>query len=448
MQKYDSDVSGSSERIISSAIKSIRNAEMPLKVFHDPGVHQLELERIFPHCWVFVGHESEISKPGDYCLRYIGEDQFVLVRDESGRVNVLFNSCRHRGTAICRVEMGNTSHFRCPYHGWTYSNNGKLVGVPMREAGYPSLDFDKLGLLKARVGVYDGLIFACLEDDTPPLEEYLGGSKWYIDFNLKLTDMEVLGPPERWLVDYDWKVAMDNFAGDSYHTPVTHKSIIDLNLAHPLMLQAAGHSPYDVHVSEIDEVSTISIRQTPPENNFFWGYSPNIVSKFKRDNVSPAQWDIARRAVVNVSHIFPNFAMMQASGVDSVGGQGSGFLALYQFQPRGVGRMEAWTWILAPRGASEEEKRLIYSVAIKNTGPSGHVMMDDLAVWNGIGLSAKSVFAVKKMALFNLQLGSGKIAEGKFNAKWPGPGRCVNTNLEEGVQRTFWKRWVKEIASE
>src|SRR5581483_6138497 len=76
---------------------------LPSKVFNDAGVHELERERVFGRTWVFLGHESEIEKPGDYCLRYIADDALVLVRDEKGVVRAHFNSCRHRGMQVCRA---------------------------------------------------------------------------------------------------------------------------------------------------------------------------------------------------------------------------------------------------------------------------------------------------------------------------------------------------------
>jgi len=81
--------------------QSIDDGTVPVDIFNDPRIHELELKRIYGRCWVFVGHASEIPEPGDYVLRYIGEDQFILVRDEHGEIRLLLNSCRHRGSAVC-----------------------------------------------------------------------------------------------------------------------------------------------------------------------------------------------------------------------------------------------------------------------------------------------------------------------------------------------------------
>src|SRR5713226_6232926 len=103
---------------------------LPARVFNDADIHELEKERIFSRTWMFLAHESEIAKPGDYVQRYIADDSFIVARDETMAIRVLFNACRHRGTLLCRAEMGNAPYFRCSYHGWTYKNTGELLSVP------------------------------------------------------------------------------------------------------------------------------------------------------------------------------------------------------------------------------------------------------------------------------------------------------------------------------
>lgn len=101
-----------------------------------------EMERVFGRCWLFAAHESEIPSPGDYVTRKLGGEDVIVVRDETGDVRILLNSCTHRGNQLCRADMGNSSHFRCSYHGWTFSNKGTLRGVPERKQVFDA-DFDK-----------------------------------------------------------------------------------------------------------------------------------------------------------------------------------------------------------------------------------------------------------------------------------------------------------------
>src|SRR4051794_1741218 len=82
----------------------LESRSISARLYSDPELYQLELERIFARTWIAVAHESEIQRPGDYVTRYIGEDPVIVARDRSGGVNVMLNSCSHRGMTVCRAE--------------------------------------------------------------------------------------------------------------------------------------------------------------------------------------------------------------------------------------------------------------------------------------------------------------------------------------------------------
>jgi phenylpropionate dioxygenase-like ring-hydroxylating dioxygenase large terminal subunit len=92
------------ERILSGAGRDFKEGLVPLVLFNDPEIYQAELDLVFGRSWTFVAHESEIPAPGDYLLRTIGEDPWIVVRDDSGRVNVLLDSCIHHGAQLCRGD--------------------------------------------------------------------------------------------------------------------------------------------------------------------------------------------------------------------------------------------------------------------------------------------------------------------------------------------------------
>src|SRR4249919_2989796 len=120
------------------------------RIFHDADIYELELERIFARAWNFVAHESQIPNPGDFYCSFIGEDRVICVRDKQGGLNVLLNTCRHRGNAVCRAEEGHASSFMCTYHGWTYDLKGALVGVPgFKDYYHEDLDREQWGLVAA-----------------------------------------------------------------------------------------------------------------------------------------------------------------------------------------------------------------------------------------------------------------------------------------------------------
>jgi phenylpropionate dioxygenase-like ring-hydroxylating dioxygenase large terminal subunit len=118
------------------------------EIFVNAEIYAEEQEKIFARSWLFVGHESQIPNPGDFAAAGMGEEAVILTRDRAGEVHVFLNSCRHRGMKVCRYDEGNTSVFTCPYHGWSYGTDGRLVGVPFfREAYHSTLDRARWGLV-------------------------------------------------------------------------------------------------------------------------------------------------------------------------------------------------------------------------------------------------------------------------------------------------------------
>ena len=139
------------------------------EIFVNPDIYQQELEQIFARTWLFVGHESQVSKPGDYFISSMGEESVILCRDRESRIHVFLNSCRHRGMKVCRYDEGNTPVFTCPYHGWSYSTDGALVGVPFyKNAYHEKLDKARWGLVEvAQMCIYKGSIWATWDKTAP-----------------------------------------------------------------------------------------------------------------------------------------------------------------------------------------------------------------------------------------------------------------------------------------
>jgi phenylpropionate dioxygenase-like ring-hydroxylating dioxygenase large terminal subunit len=426
--------------------ESLREGLVPARVLNDPELYELERERLFPRTWCFVGHESEIPKPGDYALRYIGEDPFVLVRDEHGEVHVLFNACRHRGTQICRAEMGNTSHFRCPYHGWTYSNSGLLVGMPASKDTAAGLDKEDWSLLRApQVASYCGLVFACLDADAEPFDEYLGDMKYYLDMLFELNDdLEVVGPPHRWVMDANWKSGAENFAGDDYHLLYLHRSMFEVGAIQiPFHANMLGHHILTGNGHALD----LSVSEDP-EALAFWGFPEEIVSRYDHARLSPEQLNLAARSRVLVGNLFPNlsFIAIPLTGAPSKQAP-TAFVNLRLWQPRGPGRMELWNWVLVSKGASPEFRDASYKASMGTFGPSGLFEQDDSEPWQSMARTGASSFARQANMQFNYQMGL-KVGSGSFVDDWPGPGLVSAHRYEDGASRVIYERWLDYIASE
>ena len=85
------------------------------RVYTDPAIFEEEIDKIFSRGWVYVGHASEIPRPGDFRVTDIGRQSVIMVRADDGQVQLLMNRCAHRANAVCQVERGNAKMFRCAY---------------------------------------------------------------------------------------------------------------------------------------------------------------------------------------------------------------------------------------------------------------------------------------------------------------------------------------------
>ncbi len=212
-----------------------KNGLVNRPILIDREVYEQELERIFARCWLYLAHESQIPNPGDFVAAYMGEDPVLVVRDSRGKLNAFLNTCRHRGMRVCRADAGNAAAFTCTYHGWTYGNDGKLVGVPgYKEYYYEELDMEKWGLVPvAQVDSYKGLIFGTFDPSAPSPQEYLGDFAFYLDVMLDRREggTEATGGVHKWIMPCNWKFAADNFQGDNYHVGITHLSALKVGFS-------------------------------------------------------------------------------------------------------------------------------------------------------------------------------------------------------------------------
>ncbi len=256
--------------------------------------------------------------------------------------------------------------------------------------------------------------------------------------------MEVVGEPHRWHIEADWKSGSDNFAGDSYHTQTLHQSIVRLGLSN-----AAGASggKNDIHVTECSGHST-SIRRKDPGETYFWGYPEEVYRDFfDGTELSAAQFEVAMRSVVYTGTVFPNLSLIHIFAKDAPDNEGAAFFSLRQWKPRGPGKMEAWSWVLVPKNAPAAYKERAYRAAVASFSPSGNFEQDDSIAWGGVSRAAKGVLAKRANIMLNYQMGLPGMSDARVIADWPGPGIAYDSNLEEGVQRTFWRHWSRAISA-
>ena len=195
------------------------------RVYTDPALFELELERIFSTAWVYVGHESEVPKACDYQMRAIGRTPVLLVRGADKTVRVLINRCRHRGAQVCETESGNTKFFQCWFHGWTYDSTGALIAVTAKEGYGDRLNLKEMGLNQApRVDSYRGFVFASLAGEGESLETFLGNAAGTIDLLVDASPTgEIFADGGANKTEYlgNWKLV----GMDGYHPHFVHATV-------------------------------------------------------------------------------------------------------------------------------------------------------------------------------------------------------------------------------
>lgn len=429
------------KQVLDTMASDLAQGLVPQAIYNNEDIYRLELDRVFGRCWVFMGHETELPHRGDFLARRIGEDSFILTRGQDDSVHVLFNSCRHRGAQICRVDRGNAERFRCPYHGWTYDSSGALVALPNRQV-FGDLREEDWGLLRApKVDTYRGLIFACLDPNANSLQTYLGDFRWYLDTFLALVPdgYEVLGDPFRWQINGDWKSAAENFCGDGYHLQSLHQSIFETGMAG----RRPNSAPRGYHITECSGHS-MSLSLAESEEAAFWGYPTDVSATFQPDGLSQEQFNLARRSRSHVINVFPNLSFLHSDFVDVPGRQPVTVLSMRQWQPTAPGRMETWNWTLVPAAAPPAFKARVGQVVAANLSASGAFEQDDTVIWESMARAAGSRFAMTTGAKLNYQMGRNA----PLARDWPGPGTVYDSSLEDGPQRTFLRHWLSAMTAE
>jgi phenylpropionate dioxygenase-like ring-hydroxylating dioxygenase large terminal subunit len=402
-----------------------QEGHVPSFIFGDPDVYRLENERIFGRCWQLVAHESEVPSPGDYVTRYMGEQSVIVVRGEDGEVRVLLNMCKHRGMRVCRSDQNNTSHFRCPYHGWTYKNTGELTGVPAHKEAYgDALDRSEIGLREARSDIYAGLIFATWDDEAASLREYLGAMAWYLDLVVGRAPMEVTGPPHRWEMPCNWKLPAENFAGDAYHTMHTHGSIQKVGLVPSVRFAKDGYQVY------AGNGHGLGIGMPAPKLMFAEDLRPVFRQRLSDDQVAVLENSKNLHATV-----FPNLSFLISAM--TVEGKFVSHTDMRVWVPKGPDKIVIYSWCLMERDAPEWWKNLSERAYIMSFGPSGMFEQDDSENWMDITRNSASGPASRHFAFEYLQ-GMGRPLATDF----PGPGEVYEGKFTEANSRAFYDHWL------
>jgi len=209
----------------------VREDAVHRDVYVDGEVFELEMERLWSRTWVYVGHDSQVPKAGDYATADVAGRPVMMVRGEDGAVRVVMNRCAHKGAKLVSEGQGSVGRFfRCPYHAWAYELDGRVRAIPLK-SGYEQTGFAAseaaggLSVVKHAVN-YRGFVFCRLSETGPDFEAYFGASLTSIDNMVDRSPegrLEVAGGVLRYDHACNWKMFVENL-NDTMHPMVAHES--------------------------------------------------------------------------------------------------------------------------------------------------------------------------------------------------------------------------------
>jgi phenylpropionate dioxygenase-like ring-hydroxylating dioxygenase large terminal subunit len=395
-------------------------------LYTDPSIFAEELGKIWYRTWVFVGHESEVSQPCDYVRKRLGPQDVIMTRDRDGQLHLLLNRCAHRGNQVCEDAGGNSSTFRCPYHGWTYRNSGELVGFPFA-GGYGQRKLD-LGLGRVpRLDTYRGFVFGSFATDGPSLVEHLGAAAGEIDRLARLSPQGEVELTAGWLQHQtraNWKLLAENET-DGYHPNFVHRSI------------------FGVTGSPIGPLYTDS--STAVNRDLGDGHSENDLRPEFRKFAEPMRWfgttadrvpdyvaairqqygDEAEKILIEGGPhvmIFPNLFIAE--------------IQVFNIQPVAVGECIQYSTAVQLTGAPELNKRMV-SQCVGSVGPAGMLLADDTEMYE------RNQRGIEALAPEWLQ-----VRRGLHREHVDENGFTIGAATDETAMRGFWSHYKTLMEAE
>lgn len=194
---------------------------MPPAIYHDTDVEAQEYKHIWEKDWVCPGLAAEIPNTGDYLTYSIAGEAIYCIRDKAGAVKTYSNVCRHRMMQLVHGR-GNKSRVVCPYHAWTYSLEGKLIGAGHmdRSNGFTKSD---ICLPEIRTEIWNGWIYVTLNADAPSVADSLSALDDVVGRYNMAGYIPVAQQDHVW--NTNWKLLTENFM-EGYHLPVAHKATV------------------------------------------------------------------------------------------------------------------------------------------------------------------------------------------------------------------------------
>ena len=395
------------------------------KAFTDSTIMDAEYDAIFNKCWLYIGHESEVAKKGDFVRRLVAKRNLIFNRDTSGTLNAFFNTCPHRGAEVCREPKGNAKHFQCFYHGWIFSAEGKLKSLP--GADRYSGDFknqDRGNLVPVpRFANYRGLCFVNFDVGACTLEEYLGNAKEYLDLvvDQSAEAMTIISGQQDYAIRANWKLLVEN-SNDGYHAATTHATYLDYlantrAIGNEVALKGIGKELGGGHA-----VLEYTAPWGRPIANWIppWGEEGRKeMDAIHAKLVELHGQEKADRICFKNRNllIFPNLVINDIMA-----------LTFRTFYPAAPNYMSVTGWALAPAAESVWARKYRLDNFLEFLGPGGFATPDDVE------------------ALESCQAGYANSLENGTGWNDISKGMGMDASYDDEVQmRSFWKEWNRRV---
>jgi fatty-acyl-CoA synthase len=390
-------------------------------LYTDPEIFEAELERIWYRTWIYVGHESEVPEPNDYVVKAIGPQSVIMTRDKHGEIHLLLNRCAHRGNLVCDAPKGNSSAFRCPYHGWTFANSGKLLGYPF-SSGYGGGEAKKeLGLGRVpRVDSYQGFVFGSFAEEGPTLREHLGDAAEAFDRLVRLSPQNEIEITAGWLrhkVKANWKMVMENET-DGYHPQFVHASIFSVAKSGigDLYGETSTAVSRDLGGGHTENDLRPEFRRMGQPLGWF-GTSPDRVPDYV-EQMRSAYGDQAEQILIDGSPhvmVFPNLFIAE--------------IQLFVIQPLAVDQTVQHVTAVQFKGSPDMNRRMLQQT-IGSVGPAGFLLADDSEMYE------RNMRGVQVRDPEWLLLKRGTLRE-----RTDEHGHLIGDATDEVPQRAIWRHY-------
>jgi phenylpropionate dioxygenase-like ring-hydroxylating dioxygenase large terminal subunit len=201
---------------------------LPQPFYTSNNYFNAEWEQLWQHNWLYAGNIAQIKKSGDYFLYQLQQNSIIIIKGNNDAVFAHYNTCTHRGSAICLEQKGNAAKLICPYHQWVFDKDGTLLKARMMPDDFCK---EHHNLKSIHVKVVEGLIFICLADNPPIFESIHNSlSPYVLPYQLHKAKVACI---KNYTVQANWKLVAENFR-ECYHCGGAHpeycSAVIGANL--------------------------------------------------------------------------------------------------------------------------------------------------------------------------------------------------------------------------